>query len=253
MHDCARRLRGDARLTGRAGPGSGQVRASGPAWMMTCYRPVRGRGRRGRIRAVAVAAATIWPESSCSSPARKATSLPRRTTRPRPVNRPGRAGDLDRPGIRIDRYPPGDATHSLRLYRVRAFAQSTRSASRYASGQRLRPNRGSGLRKDRRASQGRRDTRTAWCPHRVFEGNRPSNTILAERLTPETLGALDRPLRAFRFHIRERSGTSIRSTNGESNWGKFWHRESFRNWKAPANPKLDHDNSSNALIRRYRS
>ena len=37
-------------------------------------------------------------------------------------------------------------------------------------------------------------------PHRVFEGNRPSNTILAERLTPETLGQAGRALRAQRLH-----------------------------------------------------
>ncbi len=45
-----------------------------------------------RIWAVATAVATTWPESSSSSPARNATSRPRRTTRPRPVSRPGRAG-----------------------------------------------------------------------------------------------------------------------------------------------------------------
>ena len=39
-------------------------------------------------------------------------------------------------------------------------------------------------------------------PHRVFEGNRPSNTILAERLTPETLGQAGRALRAQRLHAR---------------------------------------------------
>ena len=52
----------------------------------------RPRSRMARIWAVAVATATISPESSASSPARKATSLPRRTTRPRPIRRPGWAG-----------------------------------------------------------------------------------------------------------------------------------------------------------------
>ncbi len=51
-----------------------------------------GQGRTARIWAVAVAAATTRPESSSSSPAMNAMSLPRRTTRPRPVSRPGRAG-----------------------------------------------------------------------------------------------------------------------------------------------------------------
>ena len=51
-----------------------------------------GPGSMVRIWAVATAVATTWPESSSSSPARNATSRPRRTTRPRPVSRPGRAG-----------------------------------------------------------------------------------------------------------------------------------------------------------------
>ena len=51
-----------------------------------------GHARMTRIWAVAVAAATTWPESSSSSPAMNAMSLPRRTTRPRPVSRPGCAG-----------------------------------------------------------------------------------------------------------------------------------------------------------------
>ena len=49
-------------------------------------------GNTPRTWAVATAVATTWPESSSSSPARNATSRPRRTIRPRPVSRPGRAG-----------------------------------------------------------------------------------------------------------------------------------------------------------------
>ena len=40
----------------------------------------------------------------------------------------------------------------------------------------------------------------ALVPHKVFEGNRPSNTILADKLTPEVLGQTRRALRAHRFH-----------------------------------------------------
>ncbi len=40
-------------------------------------------------------------------------------------------------------------------------------------------------------------------PHRTFEGNRPSNTILLQKLTPAALGKLDRALRAQRFHARD--------------------------------------------------
>jgi len=88
-------------------------------------------------------------------------------------------------------------------------------------------------------------------PHRVFEGNRPTNTLLAERLTPQTLGALV----ALYEHSVFTQGT-------------IWHIDSFDQWgvelgKALANqtipevvsasePDLAHDSSTNALIRRYR-
>jgi len=88
-------------------------------------------------------------------------------------------------------------------------------------------------------------------PHRVFEGNRPSNTILAERLTPETLGKL--------VALYEHSVFTQ---------GAIWNIDSFDQWgvelgkalaqriipelegKAP--PRLKHDSSTNNLIRRYR-
>ena len=88
-------------------------------------------------------------------------------------------------------------------------------------------------------------------PHRVFEGNRPSNTILAERLTPEVLGKL--------VALYEHSVFTQ---------GVIWHIDSFDQWGVelgkvlaqriipeleikPA-PKLKHDSSTNNLIRRYR-
>jgi glucose-6-phosphate isomerase len=88
-------------------------------------------------------------------------------------------------------------------------------------------------------------------PHRVFEGNRPSNTILAERLTPETLGKL--------VALYEHSVFTQ---------GVIWQINSFDQWgvelgKALAQriiPELEsgtetaptHDSSTNNLIRRYR-
>jgi glucose-6-phosphate isomerase len=88
-------------------------------------------------------------------------------------------------------------------------------------------------------------------PHRIFEGNRPSTTILAERLTPEVLGAL--------VALYEHSVFTQ---------GAIWHIDSFDQWgvelgKVLANrivpeltadpePALAHDSSTNALIRRYR-
>ena len=88
-------------------------------------------------------------------------------------------------------------------------------------------------------------------PHRVFEGNRPSNTILAERLDPETLGKL--------IALYEHSVFTQ---------GVIWNIDSFDQWgvelgkvlaqriipelENAAEPVLNHDSSTNALIRRYR-
>jgi glucose-6-phosphate isomerase len=88
-------------------------------------------------------------------------------------------------------------------------------------------------------------------PHRTFEGNRPTNTILATRLTPETLGQL--------IALYEHSVFTQ---------GSIWNIDSFDQWgvelgKVLASrivpqlesedvPHLAHDSSTNALIRRYR-
>jgi glucose-6-phosphate isomerase len=87
--------------------------------------------------------------------------------------------------------------------------------------------------------------------HRVFEGNRPTNTILAERLTPETLGKL--------VALYEHSVFTQ---------GAIWQIDSFDQWgvelgkvlamkilpelKLDEEPQLQHDSSTNALIRHYR-
>ena len=88
-------------------------------------------------------------------------------------------------------------------------------------------------------------------PHRTFEGNRPSNTLLLKRLTPRTLGML--------VALYEHSVFTQ---------GVIWNIDSFDQWgvelgkalakttavelKAEQEPRLDHDSSTNALIRRYR-
>ncbi|MEP7309030.1 MAG: glucose-6-phosphate isomerase [Acidobacteriota bacterium] len=88
-------------------------------------------------------------------------------------------------------------------------------------------------------------------PHRTFEGNRPTNTILAERLTPETLGAL--------VALYEHSVFTQ---------GAIWQIDSFDQWgvelgkvlasriapelTSTGAPSLAHDSSTNALIARYR-
>ncbi|WHZ29562.1 MAG: Glucose-6-phosphate isomerase [Nitrospira sp.] len=92
----------------------------------------------------------------------------------------------------------------------------------------------------------------AWLvPHRTFEGNRPSNTLLLERLTPAALGAL--------VALYEHSVFTQ---------GVIWHIDSFDQWgvelgkvlaariipelESTAEPQLKHDSSTNHLIRRYR-
>ncbi len=88
-------------------------------------------------------------------------------------------------------------------------------------------------------------------PHRVFEGNRPSNVLMADKLTPETLGKLV----ALYEHSVFTQGT-------------IWHIDSFDQWgvelgkvlaqhiiaeiEAPTEPALQHDASTTNLIRRYR-
>jgi glucose-6-phosphate isomerase len=89
-------------------------------------------------------------------------------------------------------------------------------------------------------------------PHRVFEGNRPSNTILADRLTPEALGKLV----ALYEHSVFTQGV-IWSINSFDQWGVELGKELAQRivpeLESKTEPKLDHDSSTNNLIRRYRS
>ena len=88
-------------------------------------------------------------------------------------------------------------------------------------------------------------------PHRVFQGNRPSNTILAERLTPETLGKLV----ALYEHIVFTQGT-IWSINSFDQWGvelgKALAQRIIPELESQEEPRLGHDSSTNTLIQRYR-
>jgi len=88
-------------------------------------------------------------------------------------------------------------------------------------------------------------------PHRVFEGNRPSNTILAERLTPETLGKLI----ALYEHSVFTQGT-IWSIDSFDQWGvelgKVLAQRIIPELESQEEPKLEHDSSTSSLIRRYR-
>ena len=95
-------------------------------------------------------------------------------------------------------------------------------------------------------------TPEAIVPHRVMEGNRPSSVILAEKLTPHSLGTL--------VALYEHSVFTQ---------GAIWNIDSFDQWgvelgkqlavkiipelQADSEPDLQHDSSTNSLIRRYRA
>ena len=88
-------------------------------------------------------------------------------------------------------------------------------------------------------------------PHRTFEGNHPTTTILAERLTPEILGALV----ALYEHSVFTQGT-IWNINSFDQWGvelgKVLAKRIIPELQNASEPRLAHDSSTNALIRRYR-
>jgi len=89
-------------------------------------------------------------------------------------------------------------------------------------------------------------------PHRVFEGNRPTNVILAETLTPHTLGALV----ALYEHSVFTQGT-VWSIDSFDQWGvelgKVLATRIIPELESDSEPELAHDSSTNTLIRRYRA
>jgi len=89
-------------------------------------------------------------------------------------------------------------------------------------------------------------------PHRVFEGNRPSNTIWADRLTPESLGQLV----ALYEHAVFTQGV-IWGVDSFDQWGvelgKVLAQRIIPELVSKAEPALGHDSSTNNLIRRYRT
>ncbi len=88
-------------------------------------------------------------------------------------------------------------------------------------------------------------------PHRVFEGNRPSNTIIADRLTPQALGKLV----ALYEHSVFTQGI-IWNIDSFDQWGvelgKVLAQRIIPELESKADPDLHHDNSTNRLIRTYR-
>ena len=89
-------------------------------------------------------------------------------------------------------------------------------------------------------------------PHKVFEGNRPSNTILMQRLTPNALGKL---VALYEHAVFTQS--VIWGINAFDQWGvelgKVLAGRILPELVSEAEPQLGHDSSTNALIRRYRT
>ena len=129
-------------------------------------------------------------------------------------------------------------------------AQSAWPASRHAAGECFRPDRGAGLRQDAGASQSRRHAGLARAAPGL-RGQPPSNTILAERLTPETLGKLV----ALYEHSVFTQGV-IWNIDSFDQWGvelgKVLAQRIIPELESKAEPTLNHDSSTNNLIRRYR-
>ncbi|WP_407540764.1 glucose-6-phosphate isomerase [Deinococcus radiomollis] len=88
-------------------------------------------------------------------------------------------------------------------------------------------------------------------PHRVFEGNRPTNTLLAETLTPHTLGAM---IALYEHKVFVQG--AVWNINSFDQWGvelgKVLAAKIVPELAAETEPPLAHDSSTNALIRRYR-
>jgi glucose-6-phosphate isomerase len=88
-------------------------------------------------------------------------------------------------------------------------------------------------------------------PHRVFEGNRPSNVMMLAKLDPKSLGRLV----ALYEHNVFTQGT-IWSIDSFDQWGvelgKVLAQKIIPELSSPAEPPLTHDSSTTALIRRYR-
>ena len=89
-------------------------------------------------------------------------------------------------------------------------------------------------------------------PHRTFAGNRPSTTILADRLTPETLG---KPVALYEHSVFTQG--VIWNINSFDQWGvelgKVLAKKISSELEGVTEPELKHDSSTNTLLRRYRA
>ena len=145
--------------------------------------------------------------------------------------------------------PPGDKAHPLRLHRVcRPLHPLGRHhdlllANVFAQAE--------ALAFGKTAQEVKAENTPAWLvPHRTFEGNRPSNMIFMEQLTPGRWESSS-PSTSTVSSPRARSGRSTHSTSGASSSARCSPSASSPSWRPRPSP-LAHDSSTNALIRRYR-
>ena len=158
-----------------------------------------------------------------------------------------------RPALLLPADPPGDEADPVRLHRLHAAAEPARRPPRPADRERLRPDRGARVRQDAPTRCARRGRRRRWCRTATFEGNRPSNTILAERADAAHARAASSRSTSTASSPRARSGGSTRSTSGASSSARCSRSGSSPSSRAADEPELGHDSSTNALIRRYRA
>ena len=175
---------------------------------------------------------------------------PRRRPRglPDESHRLGGAG-YQRAAFVLPADPPGDEAHPLRLHRLLPVAQPVGPPPRPAHGQRVRADGGAGVREDGEEVEAE-GTPARLVPHRVFEGNRPTSTILADRLTPEILGSLV----ALYEHSVFTQGV-IWGIDSFDQWGVELGQEpgqAHRGELQGDGPRAGgHDSSTMALMRRY--
>ena len=162
----------------------------------------------------------------------------------------GRTGD-QRPAFILPDDPSGHAADSLRLHRFRATPQPAWRPPRHSAGE--RPGAGEALAFGKTPEEVRAEGSPDWLvPHRTFEGNRPSNTILLERLTPAALGKLV----ALYEHSVFTQGV-VWNIDSFDQWGvelgKVLAKRIIPELSGTAKPDAGHDSSTRALIQRCRT
>ena len=164
----------------------------------------------------------------------------------------GRAGH-QRAAQLLPTDPSGHKADPGRPDRIRQEPQPDRRPPRHLDVERLRPSPSPRVRQDRGGgpSRGRAGARSS--PHRVMVGNRPTNVHPRRQADAPRCSAHSLRSTSTACSRREPSGTSTRSTSGASSSARCSRQQIIPELESPSEPELDHDSSTNALIRRYRA